>query len=126
MARHVGLMLELQKRGAITFDYGNNIREFARQGGEADAFNFPGFTPAYIRPLFCEGKMPFRWVALTGDPEDIYTTDRALMEVFPENKPLITGLKRRSKKSHSRGCLHAFAGSVWASAKKQGFYSTTW
>jgi len=103
MARHVGLMLELQKRGAITFDYGNNLREFARQGGETDAFNFPGFTPAYIRPLFCEGKGPFRWVALSGDPEDIYTTDRALMEAFPENKPLTNWLEKAQKKISFQG-----------------------
>ncbi|WPU98132.1 urocanate hydratase [Mucilaginibacter sp. cycad4] len=103
MARHVGLMLELQKRGAITFDYGNNLREFARQGGETDAFNFPGFTPAYIRPLFCEGKGPFRWVALSGDPEDIYTTDQALIEAFPENKPLITWLKKAREKIAFQG-----------------------
>jgi len=103
MARHVGLMLELQKRGAITFDYGNNLREFARQGGETDAFNFPGFTPAYIRPLFCEGKGPFRWVALSGDPEDIYTTDRALMEAFPENKPLINWLEKAQQKISFQG-----------------------
>ncbi|QEM12810.1 urocanate hydratase [Mucilaginibacter rubeus] len=103
MARHVSLMLELQKRGAVTFDYGNNLREFARQGGEADAFNFSGFTPAYIRPLFCEGKGPFRWVALSGDPEDIYTTDQALMEAFPENKPLITWLKKAREKIAFQG-----------------------
>lgn len=103
MARHVGLMLELQKRGAVTFDYGNNLREFARQGGEADAFNFPGFTPAYIRPLFCEGKGPFRWVALSGDPEDIYTTDQALIEAFPDNKPLITWLKKARGKIAFQG-----------------------
>lgn len=103
MARHVGLMLALQKRGAVTFDYGNNLREFARQGGEADAFNFPGFTPAYIRPLFCEGKGPFRWVALSGDPEDIYTTDQALIEAFPENKPLITWLKKAREKIAFQG-----------------------
>ncbi|SEO22651.1 urocanate hydratase [Mucilaginibacter gossypiicola] len=103
MARHVGLMLELQSKGAITFDYGNNLREFARQGGEADAFNFPGFTPAYIRPLFCEGKGPFRWVALSGDPEDIYTTDQALIEAFPENKPLITWLKKAREKIAFQG-----------------------
>ncbi|WP_114939261.1 urocanate hydratase [Mucilaginibacter endophyticus] len=103
MARHVGLMLELQKQGAVTFDYGNNLREFARQGGEADAFNFPGFTPAYIRPLFCEGKGPFRWVALSGDPEDIYTTDQALIEAFPENKPLITWLKKAREKIAFQG-----------------------
>lgn len=103
MARHVGLMLELQSKGAVTFDYGNNLREFARQGGEAGAFNFPGFTPAYIRPLFCEGKGPFRWVALSGDPEDIYTTDQALIEAFPENKPLITWLKKAREKIAFQG-----------------------
>ncbi|MFS2187606.1 urocanate hydratase [Mucilaginibacter sp. Mucisp84] len=103
MARHVGLMLDLQSKGAITFDYGNNLREFARQGGEADAFNFPGFTPAYIRPLFCEGKGPFRWVALSGDPEDIYATDQALIEAFPENKPLITWLKKARGKIAFQG-----------------------
>ncbi|SEO67975.1 urocanate hydratase [Mucilaginibacter sp. OK283] len=103
MARHVGLMLELQQRGAITFDYGNNLREFARQGGEPDAFNFPGFTPAYIRPLFCEGKGPFRWVALSGDPEDIYTTDKALMELFPEDKPLAKWLTNAREKISFQG-----------------------
>src|SRR6202000_2695724 len=103
MARHVSLMLQLQKRGAITFDYGNNLREFARQGGEPNAFNFPGFTPAYIRPLFCEGKGPFRWVALSGDPEDIFTTDRALMEAFPENKPLINWLEKAQQKIAFQG-----------------------
>ncbi|MBL4677413.1 MAG: urocanate hydratase [Mucilaginibacter sp.] len=103
MARHVGLMLELQKRGAITFDYGNNLREFARQGGKADAFNFPGFTPAFIRPLFCEGKGPFRWVALSGDPEDIYSTDKALMEAFPENTALINWLEKAQKQVSFQG-----------------------
>ncbi|XZF14306.1 urocanate hydratase [Chitinophagaceae bacterium MMS25-I14] len=89
MARHVRQMLELQKRGAITFDYGNNIRGQAKdKRGVENAFDFPGFVPAYIRPLFCEGKGPFRWVALSGDPEDIYTTDKALAELFPENKGL--------------------------------------
>lgn len=91
MARHVRQMLTLQQRGAITFDYGNNLRGQAYdKRGVKNAFNFPGFVPAYIRPLFCEGKGPFRWVALSGDPEDIYTTDKALMELFPEN----AGLKR--------------------------------
>ncbi|HEX3384835.1 MAG TPA: urocanate hydratase, partial [Mucilaginibacter sp.] len=103
MARHVGLMLELQKRGAITFDYGNNIREFARQGGEPNAFDFQGFTPLFIRPLFCEGKGPFRWVALSGDPEDIYTTDRALIEAFPENKHLINWLEKAQKRIAFQG-----------------------
>lgn len=103
MARHVGFMLELQRRGAVTFDYGNNLREFAREGGEANAFNFPGFTPAYIRPLFCEGKGPFRWVALSGDPEDIYTTDRALMEAFPDNAPLINWLQKAQQRVAFQG-----------------------
>lgn len=103
MARHVGCMLQLQSRGAVTFDYGNNLREFAKAGGEANAFNFPGFTPAYIRPLFCEGKGPFRWVALSGDPEDIYTTDRALMEAFPENTALINWLKQAQEKVAFQG-----------------------
>ncbi|WP_298734081.1 urocanate hydratase [uncultured Chitinophaga sp.] len=103
MARHAGYMLQLQSRGAITFDYGNNLREFAKAGGEANAFNFPGFTPAYIRPLFCEGKGPFRWVALSGDPEDIYTTDRALMEAFPENTALINWLKQAQQKVAFQG-----------------------
>ena len=86
MARHVSLMLEMKKRGSITFDYGNNLREFAKMGGEVDAFDFKGFVPEYIRPLFCEGKGPFRWAALSGDPEDIYVTDKALIDAFPENK----------------------------------------
>lgn len=103
MARHVGLMLELQKRGSVTFDYGNNLREYAIQGGEANAFDFPGFTPAYIRPLFCEGKGPFRWAALSGDPEDIYATDRAIMEAFPENKELIHWLKMAQEKVEFQG-----------------------
>ncbi|WP_143305342.1 urocanate hydratase [Chitinophaga vietnamensis] len=103
MARHVGFMLDMQKKGAVTFDYGNNLREFAREGGEPNAFNFPGFTPAYIRPLFCEGKGPFRWVALSGDPEDIYTTDRALMEAFPENTALINWLKQAQEKVAFQG-----------------------
>ncbi|KKK37868.1 urocanate hydratase [Mesobacillus campisalis] len=85
MARHVEAMLEFQRRGAIVFDYGNNIRQVAKDEGVASAFDFPGFVPAYIRPLFCEGKGPFRWAALSGDSEDIYRTDRLLKELFPEN-----------------------------------------
>jgi urocanate hydratase len=103
MARHVGFMLALQRKGAVTFDYGNNLREFAKEGGEAHAFDFPGFTPAYIRPLFCEGKGPFRWVALSGDPEDIYTTDRALMEAFPENTGLINWLQKAQEQVAFQG-----------------------
>ncbi|KAA3616296.1 MAG: urocanate hydratase [Calditrichaeota bacterium] len=103
MARHVGFMLEMQNRGSRTFDYGNNLREFARQGGEARAFDFPGFVPEYIRLLFCEGKGPFRWAALSGDPKDIYTTDQALIEAFPENKHMINWLQEAQKKVAFQG-----------------------
>jgi len=104
MAHHVKLMLELQKRGAITFDYGNNLRGQAKdKRGVENAFDFPGFVPAYIRPLFCEGKGPFRWVALSGDPEDIYTTDKALAELFPENAGLQRWLKMAKEKIAFQG-----------------------
>jgi urocanate hydratase len=104
MAHHVQLMLELQNRGAITFDYGNNLRGQAHdKRGIANAFNFPGFVPAYIRPLFCEGKGPFRWVALSGDPEDIYTTDAALKELFPDNKGLHRWLDMAKEKIAFQG-----------------------
>lgn len=103
MARHVSLMLQLKEKGAITFDYGNNIREFAKQGGELNAFDFPGFTPEYIRPLFCEGKGPFRWVALSGDPQDIYITDEALIKAFPENTHLVNWLKMAKEKIAFQG-----------------------
>ena len=93
MARHVRFMLAMKEAGAVVFDYGNNIREYARRGGVENAFDFPGFVPAYIRPLFCEGKGPFRWVALSGDPEDIYATDEALLEAFPENTHLARWLR---------------------------------
>ncbi|MGB1216993.1 MAG: urocanate hydratase, partial [Saprospiraceae bacterium] len=93
MAEHVRLMLELQKRGSITFDYGNNIRGRALEKGVENAFDFPGFVPAYIRPLFCEGKGPFRFAALSGDPEDILVCDKMLMELFPENTGMIRWIK---------------------------------
>ena len=88
MGRHVAAMREMQKRGAIAFDYGNNIRAQAVKAGVSDAFEIPGFVPEYIRPLFCEGKGPFRWVALSGDPEDIRVTDRAALEMFPDDASL--------------------------------------
>jgi urocanate hydratase len=88
MADHVRAMLALQRAGSVTFDYGNNIRAQAQSVGVADAFDIPGFVPAFIRPLFCEGKGPFRWAALSGDPADILTTDRAILELFPENESL--------------------------------------
>src|SRR5687768_12654589 len=85
MARQVEAMLAFQQRGAEVFDYGNNLRQRAYDAGVKNAFDYPGFVPAYIRPLFCEGKGPFRWVALSGDPEDIYRTDEAVMELFPDD-----------------------------------------
>jgi urocanate hydratase len=103
MAKHVEAMLEFQKRGAIVFDYGNNIRQVAKDEGVEDAFSFPGFVPAYIRPLFCEGKGPFRWVALSGDPEDIYRTDALIKELFPENEALIRWIDMAQKKVKFQG-----------------------
>ena len=88
MARHVEAMLTFQRAGAEVFDYGNNLRQRAYDYGVKEAFNFPGFVPAYVRPLFCEGKGPFRWVALSGEPEDIYTTDQVVMALFPEDEHL--------------------------------------
>ena len=93
MGDHVRAMLSLQQSGAITFDYGNNLRAGAQKVGLENAFDFPGFVPAYIRPLFCEGKGPFRWVALSGDPEDIYETDRVIAELFPEDESLLNWLE---------------------------------
>jgi urocanate hydratase len=97
MAVHVQAMLDLQKAGAETFDYGNNIRAQAQKAGVENAFDFPGFVPAYIRPLFCEGKGPFRWVALSGDPEDIYKTDQAVMEMFADDEALVNWIKMAQK-----------------------------
>jgi len=94
MAKHVSSMLDFQEAGSHVFDYGNNIRAMAVEGGVENAFDFPGFVPAYIRPLFCEGKGPFRWVALSGDPEDIYATDEALLEAFPEDHGLANWLHK--------------------------------
>jgi urocanate hydratase len=103
MAAHVRAMLEMQKRGAEVFDYGNNIRQRAFDRGVKNAFDFPGFVPAYIRPLFCEGKGPFRWVALSGDPEDIYRTDEAVAELFPHDEHLHRWLKMAREKVPFQG-----------------------
>lgn len=103
MYRHVELMLNLQKLGAITFDYGNNIRARAKEKGLANAFDFPGFVPTYIRPLFCEGKGPFRWAALSGDPNDIAVTDEVIANMFPENKSLQRWLKLAKEKIAFQG-----------------------
>jgi len=103
MVTHVRAMLAMQERGAIVFDYGNNLRGQALAAGETRALDFPGFVPAYIRPLFCRGKGPFRWVALSGDPEDIYKTDEVLLELFPEDAGLKRWLTLARQKIHFQG-----------------------
>jgi urocanate hydratase len=103
VARHVQAMLTLQEAGAITFDYGNNIRQQALEAGVGEAFDFPGFVPAYIRPLFCRGSGPFRWVALSGDSEDIYRTDGLLLELFPDNDALRRWITLARQRIHFQG-----------------------
>jgi len=103
MATHVEAMLEFQKRGAVVFDYGNNLRQRAKDNGVINAFDYPGFVPAYIRPLFCEGKGPFRWVALSGDKEDIYKTDDAIMNLFPEDDHLTRWLTMAQEQVEFQG-----------------------
>jgi urocanate hydratase len=103
MSRHVNCMLQMQQRGSKAFDYGNNLREYAKQGGEANAYDIPGFVPEYIRPLFCEGQGPFRWAVLSGDPEDIRVTDEALIEAFPENTKMINWLRNAREKVAFQG-----------------------
>ena len=112
MAKHVEAMVGFLDAGAEVFDYGNSIRDEARQGGFDRAFAFPGFVPAYIRPLFCEGKGPFRWAALSGDPADIAATDRAVLDLFPDERPPAPLDPRRpGARSPSRGCRRGSAGS---------------
>ncbi len=103
IARHVRAILEMQRRGAVAFDYGNNLRTQAKIAGVADAFSYPGFVPAFIRDSFCEGRGPFRWVALSGDPADIYATDQALLELFPGDKRLTEWLTFASKQIAFQG-----------------------
>ena len=103
MAAHVQAMLDFQSRGSVVFDYGNNIRQRAFDAGVENAFDFQGFVPLYIRPLFCEGKGPFRWVALSGDPQDIYTTDRAILELFPDDEHLARWIKMAQKQVKFQG-----------------------
>jgi urocanate hydratase len=103
MGKHVAAMRALQQRGAIVFDYGNNIRAQAVKAGVSDAFAIPGFVPAYIRPLFCEGKGPFRWVALSGDPEDIHVTDRAAMEMFAHDESLCRWIRLAQERVQFQG-----------------------
>ena len=103
MAVHVEAMLALQKKGAVTFDYGNNIRAQAQKAGVKNAFDIPGFVPEYIRPLFCEGRGPFRWVALSGEPDDIARTDKLALELFPENQTLARWMKLAKERIHFQG-----------------------
>ena len=103
IAEHVKAMLAMQKQGSVTFDYGNNIRQVAKDEGVEEAFNFPGFVPAYIRPLFCEGKGPFRWVALSGDPEDIYKTDEVILREFSDNQHLCNWIRMAREKIQFQG-----------------------
>ncbi len=103
MAEHCQGMLDLQKMGAITFDYGNNLRGQAKKAGVKNAFDFPGFVPAYVRPLFCDGRGPFRWVALSGDPEDIYKTDDKILEMFPNDETQTRWIKLAREKVQFQG-----------------------
>jgi len=103
IANHVRCMLKLKKKGAITFDYGNNLRAMAKEAGVKNAFDFPGFVPAYVRPLFCEGKGPFRWVALSGNPKDIYETDKIILDLFPEDKQLHRWIEMAQKRVKFQG-----------------------
>ena len=103
MATHVEAMLAFKQRGAVVFDYGNNLRQRAFDAGVTNAFDYPGFVPAYIRPLFCEGKGPFRWVALSGDPQDLYRTDEAILELFPDNEPLARWIRMAQKQVAFQG-----------------------
>jgi urocanate hydratase len=103
MARHVEAILELQRLGSVAFDYGNNLRGQALEAGVANAFDYPGFVPAFIRPLFCRGKGPFRWVALSGDPADIVRTDRAILELFPEDQALRRWITKAQQQVHYQG-----------------------
>jgi len=103
MSEHVRGILKLKEKGAVVFDYGNNLRGQAQKAGVENAFDYPGFVPAYIRPLFCEGKGPFRWVALSGDPEDIYRTDEKILEMFPEDETLVRWINIAREKVQFQG-----------------------
>src|SRR5512136_1403417 len=103
MARHVQAMLDLRARGSVVFDYGNNLRQRAYDAGVKNAFDYPGFVPAYIRPLFCQGKGPFRWVALSGDEQDLFRTDEAILDLFPDDKRLARWIRLAQKRVHFQG-----------------------
>ncbi|WP_164216948.1 urocanate hydratase [Virgibacillus sp. YIM 98842] len=120
MKKHVEAMLKFQEQGAVVFDYGNNIRQVAKDEGLQEAFDFPGFVPAFIRPLFTEGKGPFRWAALSGDPEDIYRTDELIKELFPENKALIRWIDMARKKVSFQGLPSRICWLGYGERKKMG------
>jgi urocanate hydratase len=103
MARHVQAMLAMKAQGSVVFDYGNNLRQRAFDAGVKEAFSYPGFVPAYIRPLFCEGKGPFRWVALSGDPDDLFATDEAILELFPKDEHLARWIRLAQKQVEFQG-----------------------
>jgi urocanate hydratase len=128
MARHVEAMVGFLDGGSVVFDYGNNLRAGAETGGLAHerAYAYPGFVPAFVRPMFCEGKGPFRWAALSGDPEDIAKTDRAVAELFPTTDGSTVGSRWPRSASRSRGCRRGSAGSATASARRLACASTRW
>ncbi len=127
MAAHVRAMLALKEAGAVTFDYGNNIRAQAQAAGVANAFDFPGFVPAFIRPLFCEGKGPFRWAALSGDPADILATDRAILELFPENESLRRWIEMAEARVPFQGLPARICWLGYGErARRPGWPSTSW
>ncbi len=122
MVRHVQAMIDMQRAGAVVFDYGNNLRGQAQRGGHPDPFQFPGFVPAYIRPLFCEGKGPFRWVALSGDPQDIYRTDQAILELFPHDEALCRWIKMAQKRVKFQGLPARICWLGYGDRAKAGLY----
>src|SRR5437870_1070608 len=126
IAIHVAAMLEMQKRGSVAFDYGNNIRTMAFEGGVKNAYDFPGFIPAYIRPLFAEGRGPFRWVALSGNPLDIQLTDDLVLELFQKTRFSAAGLVSRVRRCISRDCPRGYAGLDTASAPCSANGSIIW
>lgn len=126
MVKHVELMLELQKMGSVTFDYGNNLRGRALEKGLKNAFDFPGFVPAYIRPLFCQGKGPFRWVALSGDPNDIKVTDDKILELFPENESLKRWITLAQEKIEFQGLPARICWLGQGNDRKRHWHSTNW
>ena len=126
MVRHVEAMVGFMDAGAEVFDYGNSLRGEAQLGGYPRAFAYPGFVPAYIRPLFCEGKGPFRWAALSGEASDIAATDQAVLDLFPENEALRRWITKAQERLRSRGCPRAFAGSATKSATRRALRSTNW